>query len=197
MSDFFLTKKRTQKGLGSHAHERTVKDWSYRKVKKVKLQNEVFANYNTFYNGNKKSRGCQEATCSYWKDFEGKGRTDDVGPLRLHPGLVGIPNPNLATQPCSTPTECEQRPENFFSEKQALSQSSLVSAFNSMIGFKAITVDMMREQATLMMPKWSQNSDGAWAVGMESGRLILQHLLQRSFKAIYYSACCSRWHCNR
>jgi hypothetical protein len=70
------------------------------------------------------------------------------------PGLVGIPNPNLATQPCSTPTE------NFFSEKQALSQSCLVSAFNNMIGFKAITVDMMREQAKLMMPKRSQNSEG-------------------------------------
>jgi hypothetical protein len=57
------------------------------------------------------------------------------------PGLVGFSNPNLVMQPCSAPAQSKPRPEDFFSEEQALSQSSLVSAFNNMMGFTAIKVD--------------------------------------------------------
>ena len=72
-------------------------------------------------------------------------------------GFVSTLNENLLIQPCSTPALSEQRPLDFFTEKQRLVSSCILSAFNNMMGFHALNVKMMREQVSLMRNKWSDD----------------------------------------
>ena len=64
--------------------------------------------------------------------------------------VVCTPNANLLIQPSSTPALSEEAPLDFFAEKQELSNSSILSAFNNMMGFRAINVEMMQLQVALM-----------------------------------------------